>query len=92
MGTLLTYELRRFNMKQRTLCPYCEGAGVITCGACLGSGAVVVAGADGQSEITSCPQCGGIGVVACVNCKGEGAAIPIILQRKQFEGTVSACQ
>mmetsp|Transcript_9134 Transcript_9134/g.21507 ORF Transcript_9134/g.21507 Transcript_9134/m.21507 type:complete len:302 (+) Transcript_9134:88-993(+) len=101
VGTLATYEMGRFRMKQRIVCPYCEG-GVITCGMCLGEGNVIPqkmsSGGSGNdagpspgsmaSQLQSqcgCPNCGGIGVVACVNCKGEGVTIPIMLQRKQNE-------
>lgn len=93
VGTLATYEMGRFRMKQRIVCPYCEG-GVITCGMCLGEGNVIpqkASGGDGGSMASQlqskceCPNCGGIGVVACVNCKGEGVTIPIMLQRKQIE-------
>lgn len=93
VGTLTTYEMGRFRMKQRIVCPYCEG-GVITCGMCLGEGNVIpqkASGGDGGSMASQlqskckCPNCGGIGVVACVNCKGEGVTIPIMLQRKQIE-------
>jgi len=84
LGTLITYETKRFKMKQRILCPYCEGGGVITCGACLGSGSVVRE-TGGEATQTSCPVCGGIGVVACVNCKGEGVTVPVALQRKQLD-------
>jgi len=88
IGTLLTYEMKRFRMKQRIKCPYCEGDGVITCGACLGSGSVLSVDSSGASTKHQCPTCGGIGVVACVNCKGEGVSVPVVLQRKQLDISV----
>eukprot|EP00613_Pedinella_sp_CCMP2098_P003204 CAMPEP_0171617622 /NCGR_PEP_ID=MMETSP0990-20121206/14221_1 /TAXON_ID=483369 /ORGANISM="non described non described, Strain CCMP2098" /LENGTH=163 /DNA_ID=CAMNT_0012182191 /DNA_START=238 /DNA_END=729 /DNA_ORIENTATION=- len=33
-------------MKQRILCPYCNGEGVITCASCCGCGSVLVAGTE----------------------------------------------
>lgn len=83
VGTLLTYESKRFKMKQRVQCPYCEG-GVLTCGICLGEGQVQLAGTEGgaAASMITCPNCGGLGVRACVNCKGEGLSIPMVLQRK----------
>jgi len=91
-GTLLTYEKGRFKMKQRILCPYCEGSGVITCGACCGCGRTVPVGANnvvpgtgGEAAVSQCATCGGLGVVACVNCKGEGVTVPVVLQRKEMK-------
>eukprot|EP00614_Pseudopedinella_elastica_P013103 CAMPEP_0172614274 /NCGR_PEP_ID=MMETSP1068-20121228/49311_1 /TAXON_ID=35684 /ORGANISM="Pseudopedinella elastica, Strain CCMP716" /LENGTH=229 /DNA_ID=CAMNT_0013419011 /DNA_START=126 /DNA_END=815 /DNA_ORIENTATION=- len=85
LGTLLTYEKARFRMKQRILCPYCNGGGVITCGACLGCGKTLVkVGPNGAKESCACETCGGIGEVACVNCKAEGVTVPVALQRKEF--------
>ena len=49
IGTLLTYEKGRFKMKQRILCPYCDGGGVLTCAACVGAGMLLDDGAGGDS-------------------------------------------
>ena len=85
VGTLLTYELKRYKMKQRIQCPFCEGTGVNTCGKCLGTGRTVTISADGtEGEQEVCDNCGGIGVVACVICKGEGTSVPAALQRKEL--------
>ena len=51
VGTLATYEMGRFRMKQRIACPYCEG-GVITCGMCLGTGTVVPAASPTSAAAT----------------------------------------
>jgi len=92
LGTLLTYEKGRFKMKQRILCPYCEGSGVITCGACCGCGRTVPAGTAAEeindAAASQCNTCGGLGVVACVNCKGEGVTVPVVLQRKEMKDVV----
>ena len=82
-------------MKQRILCPYCEGTGTITCGMCCGDGSVTagragegalagMGGVDDDCDPVQCPTCGALGVVACVNCKGEGVTVPVVLQRKEI--------
>jgi hypothetical protein len=81
IGTLLTYEVKRYKMKQRIQCPFCEGTGVLTCAKCLNTGRIP--SPDGDGEIV-CDNCGGIGVVSCVICKGEGTSVPITLQRKEL--------
>lgn len=49
-------------MRQRVLCPYCEGGGVITCGQCCGCGTTVLATVSGAADKCVCETCGGIGV------------------------------
>jgi|MDSY01.1.fsa_nt_gb hypothetical protein len=80
VGTLLTYELKRYKMKQRIQCPFCEGSGVLTCAACLKTGRTM----SSSGDPCVCGNCGGIGVVACVICKGEGTSVPVALQRKEL--------
>lgn len=76
-GTLAVYENNRFHAKQRVVCAYCEGAGVIKCGSCLGTGRT----GDGSP----CPVCGGEGSHVCVNCEATGLAIPPTMERKEIK-------
>lgn len=74
-GTLAVYENNRFHAKQRSACAYCEGAGLLVCGACLGGG---------TCGGGSCPTCRGTGTHVCVNCEATGLAIPPAFERKEI--------
>mmetsp|Transcript_6351 Transcript_6351/g.8941 ORF Transcript_6351/g.8941 Transcript_6351/m.8941 type:complete len:210 (+) Transcript_6351:38-667(+) len=69
MGTLVVYEQGRYKARMRVACPYCEGRGALTCGACAGTN-------------PDCTVCGGTGRIKCVNCEATGLAIPPQLERK----------
>ena len=59
------------------------GGGSITCGICLGAGALVGGGVGAAALATqTCPGCEGVGSVSCVNCKGTGRMTPLFLDSR----------
>lgn len=72
VGTLISYEWRRYYARTRVACPYCQGRGWLTCATCLGTD-------------PNCPTCHGEGRIKCVNCEATGLAIPPLLERKDVK-------
>ena len=66
MGTLAVYENNRFHAKQRSICAYCEGTGIIK-------------GASYQSPSGEWLKKADS---VCINCEGTGLSIPATLDRK----------
>ena len=66
MGTLAVYENNRFHAKQRSICAYCEGTGIIKGASYQSSSGEWLKKADS----------------VCINCEGTGLSIPATLDRK----------
>jgi len=73
-GSVIAIEAKRVKVKKSKQCPYCDGAGTITCAHCLGT----LVAADGSP----CHVCEGRGVHTCENCKGRGRAVPLMLDAR----------
>merc|ERR1712146_520987 len=72
-GTLVSLEWKVQQMEEESKCPYCQGAGILPCAPCNGSG---------QCKSSNCKICAGAGHLNCINCKGEGLAVPLALDKK----------
>jgi hypothetical protein len=91
LTSLLIVEKNNLAMQARRRCIYCQGAGYLTCGACLGSGLDPAlsepggAGAPGAASAASaaaasidgcaCADCSGTGRVMCTACLCTGKAL-----------------
>jgi hypothetical protein len=73
IGTLESIMSRRRAVRERLTCVYCDGAGTLTCGVCLGSGR--------DARSAPCPNCKGAGTVACVSCQGSGNSVLLASDR-----------
>ncbi|KAG5182717.1 hypothetical protein JKP88DRAFT_263095 [Tribonema minus] len=89
MGTLIGLELKKQNVVKRSVCPYCQGAGTLTCARCYGVGILLARRrSDGAAAPLSvpCGCCGGAGGVTCNICRGDGASVPPLLEYKGAGG------
>ena len=83
LGTVLFMEWKKVKVMKDKQCAYCSGGGSITCGICLGAGALVGGGVGAAALATqTCPGCEGVGSVSCVNCKGTGRMTPLFLDSR----------
>ena len=83
LGTVLFMEWKKVKVMKDKQCAYCSGGGSITCGICLGTGALVGGGVGAAALATqTCPGCEGVGSVSCVNCKGTGRMTPLFLDSR----------
>mmetsp|Transcript_2172 Transcript_2172/g.6935 ORF Transcript_2172/g.6935 Transcript_2172/m.6935 type:complete len:146 (-) Transcript_2172:283-720(-) len=73
IGTLESIMSRRRAVRERLTCVYCDGAGTLTCGVCVGSGR--------NSAGMPCVNCNGLGKVACVSCQGSGNSVLLASDR-----------
>jgi len=77
LGTVISTKLKSGEVKNRLKCVYCEGAGQIVCGHCLGTGKLSYVNDSGEVVLgESCPNCEGTGTVVCINCQGSGLSVP----------------
>ncbi|KAJ1631808.1 hypothetical protein T492DRAFT_993112 [Pavlovales sp. CCMP2436] len=73
VGTVQSILTRRRAVRERLTCVYCDGAGMLMCGVCVGSGR--------SAAGTPCPNCKGSGHVACVSCQGSGNSVLLASDR-----------
>jgi hypothetical protein len=64
-GSLGLLQVNNIKQQIHNRCHYCQGAGYLTCGHCVGSGID-----PGNKE--SCPFCAGSGKVMCTGCLCTG--------------------
>lgn len=79
MGTIITLEVRRQNVKERKQCPYCHGLGKLPCATCYSVGSLPSISAVASQE--PCPQCQHRGHLQCNHCDGDGRLIPFVYER-----------
>lgn len=65
VSALLVVEVNNIKQQIHTRCHYCQGAGYLTCGHCVGSGT-------DPSSMEGCAFCAGSGKVMCTGCLCTG--------------------
>eukprot|EP00612_Vaucheria_litorea_P000718 CAMPEP_0171453938 /NCGR_PEP_ID=MMETSP0945-20130129/1433_1 /TAXON_ID=109269 /ORGANISM="Vaucheria litorea, Strain CCMP2940" /LENGTH=122 /DNA_ID=CAMNT_0011978879 /DNA_START=201 /DNA_END=566 /DNA_ORIENTATION=- len=90
MGTLIGLELKQKNVENRSVCPYCTGAGTLVCGRCYGSGKLTVKLDLNLNSAINCSCCSGKGSVTCNICRGDGASVPAVMEYKYSDPNVVA--
>lgn len=63
MGTIMTLEVRRQQVKERKQCPYCRGTGKMPCATCYSVGTIPCTHA--ATAHTSCDSCAEAGYLRC---------------------------
>ncbi|KAK9814259.1 hypothetical protein WJX72_003045 [[Myrmecia] bisecta] len=72
LSALFVVEMNNAKAQAKRRCFYCEGTGYLTCGNCVGRGALVSAAGNAAD---ACSYCSGTGKVMCTACLCTGKAL-----------------
>ena len=93
IGTVISAQIKKDEVKGRLKCVYCDGSGQIVCGHCLGARTLSYQTESGSLVMDEqCSNCESTGTVVCINCQGSGRSVPDdFLQVRSRERSRHAC-